>query len=282
MPSYTYENGCSFAAQEGFLRLLAAQNRAIRNDYIPGAPALDILKEHDENNRGVIPVNKVAFYGIEQEPVLLNTINAIVNRPELEPVFSANDDGNFAADAVENREEVFMKTLEWEETLKERERLANALCFLVLPCPIVAREVRDAERILNAFNKTLNFYDTANDKYKIAIGALEIPILEDNTVCICESGDPGGGAGSFSLTLPGPCAEGSSCRTVENVVLGTPNRYPSDGVVLAKSAMDYPGAKAVQMRGSNHLQMRNDENTRVGLNQLWDGGHGIFFITEKK
>jgi len=58
--------------------------------------------------------------------------------------------------------------------------------------------------------------------------------------------------------------------------------HESDGVVLAKSAMAYPGAKAVPMDGSNHQQMRNDENTKKRLFELWNGEHGTFFFTKEK
>jgi len=59
--------------------------------------------------------------------------------------------------------------------------------------------------------------------------------------------------------------------------------HPSDGVVLMKSAIDYPNSKmGREMTGSNHQQMRNDENTRLRLNELWKGEYGIFFDTPEK
>ena len=282
------ENGCQFLSQEVFIRLLAAQNKNIRNDYVPGAPALTVLNDHDRNNNGVPAENKVAFYGVENEPVLWNTANALMNNPELKPVFSAGDDGGTAAWAMDQKEEAAMKLMEWETTIitrlkKEGEECSFPKVLLILPCKIAENRVNRARNIRNSWESALNFWNTANDKYKIAIGALEIPILEDNTVCLCEGSDPGGSPGSFSITLPGACPEESSCRTVEDVVLGTRMYHPSDGVVLESSAKNYPGAaKAVKMDGSNHQQMRNDINARDRLNELWGGTHGSFFETPVK
>ena len=58
---------------------------------------------------------------------------------------------------------------------------------------------------------------------------------------------------------------------------------PSDGVVLAESAMDYPGAGHVDvMPASNHMQMRNDSNTKAKLLKLFDEEFGVYFFTEER
>ena len=55
---------------------------------------------------------------------------------------------------------------------------------------------------------------------------------------------------------------------------------PSDGVVLAESAMDYPGAGHVDvMPKSNHMQMRNDSNTKAKLLKLFTSGYDDYFFT---
>ena len=61
---------------------------------------------------------------------------------------------------------------------------------------------------------------------------------------------------------------------VENLSL------PSDGIVLAESAMNYPGAGHVDvMPASNHMQMRNDSNTKAKLLKLFTSGYDDYFFT---
>ena len=58
---------------------------------------------------------------------------------------------------------------------------------------------------------------------------------------------------------------------------------PSDGVVLAESAKNFPGAAVGKaLEGSNHFQMRNDSQLKKALNGLYNGDNGIWFITEKQ
>jgi pimeloyl-ACP methyl ester carboxylesterase len=279
--------GCHFAAHEGLPLLLAAQNKDMRKDYIPNAPALEILKTHDENGAGLS--NKVAFYGVEEEPVLWNTANALFDKPELKEVFSANGDGTTAFNAEINRRDIFLKTLEWEETYKKRIKNANTVCigtFIiplvnVIACNIAVNRANDAQQTYFSFSNALNFYDTANDKYKIAIGAIELET--SSTGCLCEHESNG-----FQFTFPGDCngqteiGDFINCKP-ENLQITVIAEHPSDGVVTVPSATAYPGAKyKIKMEGSNHQQMRNDTNTKNRLNELWEGDFGIYFDTNKK
>jgi hypothetical protein len=59
--------------------------------------------------------------------------------------------------------------------------------------------------------------------------------------------------------------EGSPIYNTSNITL------PSDGVVLSSSAQAFPGAGTILMNGSNHQQMRNDENTKTVLNTIYNG-----------
>ncbi|MBP7272773.1 MAG: hypothetical protein KA974_02975 [Saprospiraceae bacterium] len=64
---------------------------------------------------------------------------------------------------------------------------------------------------------------------------------------------------------------------------------PSDGVVLAESAMNFPGLASPNharvLQGSNHQQMRNDQNTKIALLQIFDNMNELtpdFFIVEPR
>ena len=56
--------------------------------------------------------------------------------------------------------------------------------------------------------------------------------------------------------------------------------FESDGIVPVPSAIGYAGVNSTGvMPGSNHQQARNDANTRDKLLELFDGQHGLFFVT---
>jgi hypothetical protein len=61
---------------------------------------------------------------------------------------------------------------------------------------------------------------------------------------------------------------------------------PSDGVVLAESAMDVNGDNETYgpqlLLSSSHMQARNNDAIRDKLTQLYDGAFGMFFYTEKR
>ena len=66
----------------------------------------------------------------------------------------------------------------------------------------------------------------------------------------------------------------------------------SDGVALAESAQNLPGATKIPPRititgvpqydGSSHMQIRNDEYLKRSLKKLFDGEYGYFFQTDIK
>ena len=64
-------------------------------------------------------------------------------------------------------------------------------------------------------------------------------------------------------------------RIVKNV-----SYKESDGIVLAESASAFTGAAFKRpLYKSNHEQMKNDENTRIALIDVYEGRRGSFFYT---
>jgi len=61
---------------------------------------------------------------------------------------------------------------------------------------------------------------------------------------------------------------------------------PSDGVVLAESAMDVNGDNQTfapqELVSSSHMQSRNNEAIKNKLTELYDGDFGLFFKTEER
>lgn len=113
------------------------------------------------------------------------------------------------------------------------------------------------------------------------MGALEIEVEPGESVCICQDAQQPLTFESFTGSCTGDMPGYINCMTVTpNVIERT--AHLSDGVVIMESATDYYDAKPVLMDGSNHQQMRNDENTLRRLNELWGGDHGTFFETDTK
>jgi len=280
--------GCDFFGNNGLPLLLAGQNQNITNDYHPDAPALTTLRVNDSLDNGVI--NKVAFFGVEEEPIIWRLLNGLSNKPEEEPVFTAIVDTNLVSFANREREKADLKAMEWKDVADAKKEGANSVCGfpialfppLIVTCLTRKNQYTDALNIWRSFLEARSFWDTANDKYKVAIGALEFNPVEVTT-CKCEE-EITGGLGTISYSFDGACPVSlSNCVTRTSIDMGIPTEYPSDGVVLMKSAIDYPNARVgEEMTGSNHQQMRNDENTRVRLNELWNGEHGRFFETPIK
>ena len=84
----------------------------------------------------------------------------------------------------------------------------------------------------------------------------------------------------YFIEYEGPCAPSSQgCVQIETASMTLVDK-PSDGVVLAESAANYPGANySRELTGSNHTQMRNDANTKDALLRLLEGEYGDFFTT---
>jgi hypothetical protein len=58
----------------------------------------------------------------------------------------------------------------------------------------------------------------------------------------------------------------------------------SDGVVLAESQMNIPQATSPPqfLENSTHMRVRNDENTKIMMERVFNGIVGDFFFTEEK
>lgn len=286
-------SGCDFLTNSGLPLVLGAQQQNTRLDYTPNSNRLAILKAHDESDNDV--PNKVAFYGVEEEPVIWNTVHSLNNKPDLLPpskTFQA-DDGNEDCDAEDaattcfanrQKDKAMLKFMEWSEIFENqynRGNLGGHFCNL----PVLSSGVcvDEARRIRDSWARAFNFWDTANEKYKIAIGALKLEFVEGESICLCQDAQQPLTYEAFLGSCGDNVPDGYiNCNTIKATRTINKIEHESDGVVLANSAMDYEGAEKVKMQGSNHQQMRNDENTKVGLFRLWEGEYGPFFLTEEK
>jgi hypothetical protein len=132
----------------------------------------------------------------------------------------------------------------------------------------------------------LGWFSTMDASYRDFIGAIEVNVM------------PTGDCDCFSSSYPfeesnietGPCVEilnncGYDLSTNYEIII---NEKPDDGFILAESAMNAPGAtyQPTFMPSSNHFQMKNDSNTELAMETIFEDSFGEgengFFYTEKR
>jgi hypothetical protein len=143
-----------------------------------------------------------------------------------------------------------------------------------------------SRKLAQSYQEGLNYFDRVNGYWKILIGARTAEVLpEQDCECInaqtgevvvvdeyyCNNGTPGYPWSSCDMTIS---------------YTGNFLEYESDGFILTESAQSAPGQNYWPSRfmdGSNHMQMRNDENTRDAMKAILEEGLGRgFFKTETR
>lgn len=249
----------------------------ITEDYKVGAVPLAELNGYNST------IPKVAFFGVESDPVFYKAAYSFyVKQPNEFPPFQADNDmelvnkfGNMLGTYTGKYEtyNAFLEELEsWGLPFSFGQCVfMPAFCAIWNPVYYNVRARRDG------YKRGVIFLENSNDKYKAIIGAIETSTYTTtgSTGCVTP----------FGSTFP---PQGGSCPPGTTMVNTPPQTYTltvhkeNDGTVIAESAMGFPGAKNAPMIGSNHMQMRNDSNTKARLNELFDGQHGPYFFTEKQ
>jgi pimeloyl-ACP methyl ester carboxylesterase len=289
------EPACKFIANDIVPIVTSDFVSPINQDYRVGAAVIN------EINSVQTQTNKVAFYGVEADPLVWRMLYSLRGKqPNLFDPFQADDDSPLVAKANENQLKYQLKASQHQS---EYNGLGWDYCswwqWVTMPyvCPfhdaVISSKRRKEAKMRDAWTQGSNWWLNANNRYKAAMGATEaVGTFSTAYECDCASYDGNGNAGiswSGVSSTPQECYNqgsydpGSGAYT--NCSLGSPTTIvnwslvnnESDGIVLASSASGYPGAKTKEMIGSNHQQMRNDSNTKDRLNELYNGTHGIYF-----
>jgi len=204
------------------------------------------------------------------------------------------------------------------ERNKNRAIASTALSIFGLPfAGYYYYQYKIEDNIASSYQSGVSRLATLDNSWLNVIGALEkkeTKIFHSYSYCKCpgdaelgndlvKSGSKASNSADFSLRqkyhiqpttdplngpLPCPDNPNPNCQYVNVYYTETQteiNIKPSDGVVLAESASAFPGLKSknvIFMKSSNHGQMKNDENTKTGLNTLYDGFLGRNFKTEPR
>ena len=88
----------------------------ITDDYNVGSAYLEELNEFDEEMEDIEEQNipRVAFYGIEEAPVVWRTVYSIINDVNAEPTFSADDDDALISVANSNQNSYYLKYMAYK------------------------------------------------------------------------------------------------------------------------------------------------------------------------
>ncbi len=160
-----------------------------------------------------------------------------------------------------------------------------------------------AKKREDAWNRGVRILDDLDAQYKIAVGIRTYGGVDTiyNNYCKCEIEDLQQGIVIYDFPEY-PSIPEENCgadfeylvdnyRTELNCQIITKTFYrpiwldkPSDGVVLAESAMNIPQHtwEPRDMLNSTHMSMRNDRNTIKAINAIFKGEVGDFFRTNAK
>ena len=250
---------CNFLGTQVLPNFLSNLQANITNDYAVGAAALEDLN----NVPSTIP--RVAFHGVEDDPLVWRTLKYLQTSPNNFPAFTADSDDELVLMAEENRVAYEMKFLEYEQLFDEYES----------PWPGSNDPTHwEIAQIMHGYNNGWQWWINADDSYKALIGVLEFNPINTNYFCDCSYPFQD----SF-VDDPDDCF--SFCTVIELFEYERID-HESDGIVLASSAMAYPGADVGldnALVGSSHMQMRNDSNLKQELKELFEGDHGFYFVT---
>ena len=230
--------------------------------------------------------NKAAFYGVEQdddETLTPRFIGSLLNPANSFPLYGADASDGLGITRVNDELNFYVsKHNFWNN------RKAPWYYYLTcLPC-VVIKEIRFSN-IAKDYKKGINWFPTLNPSWKDMIGALEMNV--EQVGCQCSTYVQGQLEDQQIFYGNSDCeafeydygTSWTECNPYFEVISST---KPSDGFILAESAMNMPGLNyPVQfMQGSNHMQMRNDGEMGKAVDLIFNNGIDgrEFFITNKR
>ncbi|MBK9271092.1 MAG: hypothetical protein IPM48_05815 [Saprospiraceae bacterium] len=288
----TVDSLCEDFTKTIFPLVLNKETPNITKDYEVGAPLLKKMNDCLDGNRELEVFPKVAFYGVEpKEHLMLRTVLYFAKSSQVPDYFQAKDDDELISDF----DTTYSKYRRKYETYANNYNIAydhyNKLeCYkkwkiLPPPCHQLKKDVEKYKILKEAYLKGVNFLDQMDDQYKLIIGALEIKKITKH-FCVCENRLTGR-VERYEVSDPTLCNRKTrpeiECYPLDQIEYLRIEK-DSDGVVLAESAANLPGATYApqEMKNSSHMQARNDEELKKGLIRLYEGGTDPFFRTRAK
>lgn len=281
--------------------MLAGEHTNTLDQMAPGSSTMNELNSH--NSR----VHKVAFYGIENEPECWRTMDNFAGNPvEKFDLFSAVNDEEFMKKAESVR---FLHQLAIEENNAELKTLKT---LATLPFGQIISFVFELDYLQKLKRYTIEnekrheaieFLNNANTEWRYLIGSYHRDSITTDTIKeYLIKWEEKYGLMSKWYSQKRVFYEELQAFTyfnqidknvykVKNKTISTNIKivkqqtfFPSDGIVLVKSQIAFPGVKdrIDEMKENNHLQMRNSPETKRVMENLFIGFYDKYFITNKR
>ncbi len=282
---------CATAGSFAFEQIKARYTAPVVNDLAPNSENLQELQAGGYDPQ----IRRIPFYGIEEDEGTLAWrffYSAIegVNTPGM-GVGGATDDEPGVVQMHKVQDRYIKKTQFWEDACEDW--LPNPTCFPIFKDRISYDSdgdgILDANRCFTlaettglwiSWSKGQTWTLTFNNIWKTAIGQME-PTYE----CQCVVWDP---ETAEYEELSYEISEGETCD-MDNAISCNPvllfnEEKLSDGLVLVESQINFPGSTSepIKLDGSNHLQMRNDNNTIDAFTNLLDGHIDWWIYTPRR
>lgn len=250
----------------------------------------------------------VAFYGVEEEPVFWRQLGSITNKVHSFPAFQADPDQDFVDTYVQLKANYRAKQLLYQKQADDYEAFTNVqsnpsfvFAAIVIPVGVTLYLIYDskrrrAQKVADAYMRGHKFLSSANARWKGIIGARKTSLKRNGYICDCDFVDAGYTTSTHVQNM-WDCSigmvvtsNGKRVCQVRPYMQPHVEEYENDGVVLASSAKQLPGAlvnpalsdQDYRMDKTNHQQMRNSSETASKLKRLFDyPDYGYFFMTPR-
>ncbi len=252
-------------------------------------------------NSFVPEIPYVCFYGVEDDPVLWKLLVHLF--PGREPnnavtygeaAFGATNDETAVEWADAMIAQYWSKYLIYDDLYDYYNELltgfdmATILCYINPVCFVSALASReDCLNISNAYQQGYDWINNANTVWEELIGARTLEPTE--TWCSCMDWGPLGDLEmeEYLADASGDCYTDDADTDCTTTQMYDWRVKRNDGVVLVESASECLGQTAngtlfKEMEGSNHFSMRNDNNTKQKLINLYSGLYGNFYKTSER
>jgi len=260
-------------------------NTGITDDYNVGATYINELNAFHADPAND-KIERIAFYGIEEEPVLWRTVSSFAappggtpeENPTHAPVFTANSDKFFVDKANDLELNYISHVEEHNSAIEHLEDFLGHFSWWNPPPPPLVWAIQDAiqehQSMRDAWQEGLYWLQNANNSYKAIIGGYEVnPVWEGQCFCTVTYDEYGvvyvqpiGADNPTDCELASQAGNGWTYECdfdVTNFQWEIIDR-PSDGVVLAESAANMPGQTFIQDPNTISINNPDDPLDDVG------------------
>ncbi len=251
--------GCKALVAKGFPQAIEFASKGVEED---------LTVESVAQLEPMPTTHNAVFYGFEDDRNDLLTpkfFGAIFNAPSSYPLYGADDsDEDGIAKFKVEADWYKAKMMKWYDDAND---LDDWDWFT------------NSDEIADAYAEGVRWFNRVNFQWQHIIQAEQANLVPG---CICKDPYDEWDPGTFT---PGPCGDQGEYADCQPGYQVEYIHKPSDGFILQESTTNAPGRNydLQYMKGSNHMQMRNDRNMKDAVRLIFqDGLNKDYFKTEKR